>query len=241
MNEHDLQKRMAASTAWTAQEPMDPKADLTRGRSRLRRKRIAVSSTAAAAVAVAALGFNAITSAHVADVGVAARPIAQFPPADASDQLYALLRSVAPPPGASEGPGGITSDGDYWKQGGGVAYTTIFVGPGAHGEEVMIRNTCKPTRYPDSFPHTCQWTTTADGKRVLIGRGSEDIRQNGKTYKGVKSYVVLHRFSTGRWAMIRISGGLMEGNKKTPPPVVDPKVSIERMIDAVTDPRLAKR
>lgn len=251
MNEQDLQDRMAASTAWTAQETLDPAADITRGRNRLRRKRAAIGSTAAAAVAVTALGFNALTNADTAEIDPAATPSTRptptvFPPPSGDTVLYALARAYVDEKGEHlsinhglHGRGAYLSLVGDWSQDGGQAFFEMTFGDKTSEAEQELKWACKPTTMPGAFPLTCNWKTTSDGERFMVGLGTEDIKQGGKTYKGVKSYLVQYRRSDGKWTMMKLTSGLIEGDGKKPP-VVSPDITVERMMEAVTDPRFTK-
>lgn len=94
MNEHELHEQLARTTAWTESLPVDPAADLARGRRRLRRRRAVVGAGSAFAVALVATG-GSLATAHLGGTPDPAGS-AQVQPRLPGESYYAI-----PPRGGS--------------------------------------------------------------------------------------------------------------------------------------------
>lgn len=255
----DLLDRMTETATWAATAPVDPAADLARGRRRLRRRRTGQAALAGGAIAAVAVLGGQLTvmspDRSLPDVGPAATAGRTPTTTDRLDALRdVLLRHVDPhrlhAPWPAAGGGGNAGAVNYeagWRQGSGVGFTKVYViADGGHDQTLAGGFRFRPDRcdFPwdpvvDDPPYRCRWQTV-DGKRVLIGTVDS----------GPKSYFASYLRPDGTLVVAVVDGDFRGAFVKSSRPgtneeiryprVPDPDVTIGDLVAAVTDPAMTQ-
>jgi hypothetical protein len=123
-----------------------------------------------------------------------------------------------------------------WKQDGGSGSMAVTV----DGMELPMSPHCGPQPSPGFMPFTCNWKTTSDGKRILVGTASIDDQLGGTAYKDIRSLFARYVTPEGLTVSVEVFGtgsNSIEEPIKSPP-VLRPDVTIDQLIAAVTDPAM---
>jgi hypothetical protein len=229
--------RMAERTDWTRLEPIDPAADLQRGRQQLRRSllRRRLALTAGAGLALVVLAVAALLSDSSAPEAIPGPPIPTRPER-ASLQLASWFSERLDPQRrfitATDGDGGDKRSGlratMIWRQGAGYGRVALSLTPPGHydtGTESTTSKRCQVfgRKLADGPPYSCR-PTTKDGRQVLTG--TADVR-------GVRSHFASYLRPDGYLVLAAVEGDRREAGY---PPVRDLAVSLDDVVAAVTDP-----
>lgn len=258
MNEQELRERMQSSVLTEfAPEPIDPVADVERGRRGLRRRRITGGLAAAASVAaVAALGAQylpvssaeppaASQTSRVDDAKYAAhlRFLALEVALTSQNHLGKSRKYIADTSGKPIGVRDGNAVGQFtflqpWKQSGGTGLLWVSIAQPRHA--LAKEKWCGPTYTPDLLRMTCMDGLTPKGQRVVVGsvgavRNSKGVvyRESGGTfvrYVRPDGQVVIAAV-LGMNSLQRVADGLPKGVKH-------PDVTWQQLAAIATDPQL---
>lgn len=240
ITEPGLYDRMTEVTAWTRLEPIDPVADVRRGRLQagrsVVRRRLAMIGAGVLALAVV-VAVISLTDESAPDAFEGPpiptrpeRPSAQLASWFA-DHLDPQRRYIK----ATDSDGGDTRTGIQatmtWRQGAGAGLVLVSMTPpdnfDATGEPATSKRCQLPGRKPaDGPPYTCGWTT-AGAHRVLTG--TADV-------SGVRSYFASYVRPDGYLVQAAVEGDRRD--KAGTPPVRDLEITLDEVVAAVTDPAL---
>lgn len=256
MTDHDLLERMTETAGWAATAPVDPAADLARGRRRLRHRRLGLAATAGFAVAATVTGVSVLADPPAQQLPVATPP----PPAARPDTTEARLatdrlanwfagrvdpgrRYVKGTDGAAYGiESRARSVTLRWQQGAGHGQVAVSVTPPGRydtaGSPVSSSKCLVFNRAAAAGPpYSCRWTTK-DGRRVLIGTSDlNGVTSYFASYVRADGYLALASIEGDRrWAFVQsVRPG---GERVVFPPVRDLAVTLNDVVAAVTDPAL---
>ncbi|MFI5710461.1 hypothetical protein [Kribbella sp. NPDC051620] len=266
MSEQDLRRRMQLSVdTYLDDAVIDAAADLARGRRRLVRRRATAGLVATAAAVAAAIGVGALAIPAVVNApssGPTPLPLVARPPDSERDRvatqlLDTLLKHVDAKQSFTTGePQGIGWGGfdkkkrslldgldvqDLWAENGvgrGVAWASVSQ-PGAGPTQ---EERCGPKRLEGSMPYRCSAGRTPTGRPVVTGVATMTLSNttDGVEYPGVRGYFVRYTRSDGQIVEVGVDGADLNTNVegKLYPPVTSPKVTIEQLIAAATDPAM---
>lgn len=236
----DLAGRGTDSTSWTQLEPIDPAADLRRGREQLRRsrlrRRLTLTGAAVLAVVVTVAGVSVLSDPSGPEA-FPGPPIPTRPERAAllvaswfSEHLDPQRKYIT----ATDSDGGNERNGlqatMIWRQGTGYGRVSMSLTPAGHydksaGTATSTRCQVFGRKPADGPPYSCR-PTTKDGRRVLTG--TADVR-------GVRSYFASYVRPDGYLVLVAVEGDRHEAGY---PPVRDLAVTLDDVVAAVTDPAL---
>lgn len=264
MNEQELRERMQSSVLTEfAPEPIDPVADVARGRKNLRRRRAVTGLAAAASVAaVAALGAQYLPATS-AEPPLAQTTTSATPRTPSADMRYgAKVRFLAAlishnsqehlgksrkyvtggtgmPTAVRDGNAvGEMTFLQFWNQSGGRGVLWVSIANPRHA--LAKEKWCGPTYTPDLLRMTCTDRLTPKGKRVVVGDVGEVRNSKGVVYRESGGKFVRYVRPDGQVVIAAALG--MNSLKRVadglPRGVKHPDVTWQQLAAIATDPEL---
>ncbi|WBQ05313.1 hypothetical protein [Kribbella sp. CA-293567] len=259
MNEQDLRERLELSVGTDLGDPVvDPAADISRGRKRLRRIRLASGLAAATSVAaVAALGVQFLPADDQLPVP-AAKPTAVPKSEEAgqdwqADLAAAVYRNVDPKrahltkesgwtfvhqTGRKKNPVQEAVLGQVWQQGGGTG--RLLVSVSAPDRAQAEATWCDPEYDKDHIKATCSAGRTAGGAPIVSGPLGQVVNSKGVAYPDSGGTFVRYVRPDGQVVVVAISRlNTFKRVADDLPAAAEPAVTLEQLYALATDPALS--